>query len=136
MDTTTRADFAQIRSRVGLRFSRAQALRADADKLAELWNLVEHRHIIGHIAKKDGGLRWASQMAKLATTMSAGAPITADLMNKAWSLVGGDIAQWTPRKPCHTQPCYRSISRNSFTKRYFMDRFIKLFAKLCANCAP
>ncbi len=91
-DTTTRADFAQIRSRIGLRFTRDRALRGDAHKLAELWGLEAHRDIIWHIAKKDGGLRWSAQMAKLATTMAAGEAVTAEHMKTAWQSVGEDAA--------------------------------------------
>lgn len=88
-DTTTRADFAQIRSRVGIRMNRQGAYLKDAHTLAEQWGLGEHRQALWQIAQKDGGLRWAAQVAKLALTMAGGDAVTTTTIDQAWAMVGG-----------------------------------------------
>ncbi len=87
-DTTTRADFAQIRSRVGIRFNRTSAYQQDAFALARHWNMEEHRTTLWEIAKRDGGLRWAAQVAKLASIMATSKTVSSEDIDAAAKMVG------------------------------------------------
>lgn len=87
------AGFAQLFSRIGKRVRLTRASAADADAIADAWNVedAEARELLRDIVAKPGALRGATKCLRLASVSSAAGArgITAQHLVHAWQELGG-----------------------------------------------
>jgi len=89
----TRApQLAQLFSRIGMKVHLRKVMRGDVEALCSAWGIAdkEARGYVEQVALKPGALRQATKVVRLAAARAkaTNAPVTVDLLQAAWSLLG------------------------------------------------